>query len=119
MGWELDKWPWQAIASAIGGLAIIIGHLARLLYKLITSSSGNEIKIHERGWERASELEKEIILLRKALHRQSIRGNAYSTISEILLLAMPMALEDRVRAVQRARVIAEASLDGAIDGDSE
>jgi hypothetical protein len=67
-------------------------------------------KAYERGWDRVAELEEEVRLLRIALHKATQRGNDGWTISEILSLAMPLPLDDRIRAVKQAREIAEAEL---------
>jgi hypothetical protein len=66
---------------------------------------------HERGWTRAAELEEEVRLLRIALHKATQRGNTGWTISELLSLAMPLPMEDRLRAVRQAREIAERSIE--------
>lgn len=71
---------------------------------------GRNEKAYERGWDRVVELEEEVRLLRIALHKEAQRGNDGWTISEILSLAMPLPLEDRIRAVRQARIIAERSI---------
>ena len=105
-----SEWPWEAIV-AVGTLVLTnLATLARGLFKIFSNAGDSSFRMHERGWARASELEEEIRLLRIALHKQQVRGSAYSTISEILVLAMPLPLDDRIRAVKQAREIAESSL---------
>jgi hypothetical protein len=102
--------PWQAWI-ALGGLAVpfLIASL-KFLRSTLLGSADRELKQHELGWKRAAELEEEIRLLRTALHRSQTRSAARATISEILLLAMPLPLEERIRAVKQARAIAEGTL---------
>lgn len=101
------EWPWEAWV-AVGGL--VLTHFLRPLMSLFRESGENELKIHERGWLRASELEVEVRLLRQALQRSQGYRNAHATISEILVLAMPMGIDERLAAVKQARQIAERSL---------
>lgn len=114
----MGEWPWEA-SVAIAGLAIPNLILAcRWIFRSLRGSDGVSLRIHERGWERTTELETEVRLLRIALQRQSTRSSAYATVSQILLLAMPMPLEDRIRAVKQAREIAERALPPSLRGES-
>jgi hypothetical protein len=104
------QWPWEAILAVAGLVLTNLATVGRGLFSLFSKADDSSFRMHERGWARASELEEEIRLLRIALHKQQVRGSAYSTLSEILVLAMPLPLEDRIRAVKQAREIAEGYL---------
>lgn len=103
-------WPWEAVV-AVAGLAIpnLIA-LCRWTFRNLRDSDAQESRIHERGWERAATLEAEIIKLRVALHRAHLRSSVLLTISEMLMLAMRLSLDERIAAVKQARKIAEESL---------
>lgn len=115
----MGEWPWEAVLAVAGLVLTNAATLARGLFKIYSSADASSFRMHERGWARASELEEEVRLLRIALSRQQRRGSAHSTISEILLIAMPLPLEDRIRAVKHARELAERSLSGSINGSGE
>lgn len=115
----MEAWPWQAILAVVGLVLTNLATLGSGLFKLFTRAGDSSFRIHERGWARVSELETEVSLLRIALSRAQQRGGDYSTASEILVLAMPMPLEDRIRAVKQARIILERSLTGSRTGIAE
>lgn len=103
--WSADTW------AAVGTAAVVVlGALGACFRWLLSDRSR---KAYERGWDRVAELDEEVRLLRIALHKATRRGNAGWLVSEILSLAMPMPLEDRLRAVRQAREIAERSLGDA------
>lgn len=110
--------PWETLLALIGSVATNVALLGRGVFKWYTRTDDSSFRMHERGWARASELEEEVRLLRIALSRQQRRGSAHSTISEILLIAMPLPLDDRIRAVKHARELAERSLYGSEDGSA-
>ena len=102
------EWLWQTIAG--GSLLLNLVAWGKLILQARKDSSDHNWRIHERGWQRAVELEEEAKLLRIALHRARTRSSVRLTISEILLLAMPLPLVARLQAVKQAREIAEQSL---------
>lgn len=106
----MEEWPWEAITTAAGLALTNLALLFRGLYRLLADSSASQARMHELGWERVAELEQETKLLRIALHKANVRSNVRLTISEMLVLAMPLPLEARIQAVKQAREIAEQSL---------
>jgi hypothetical protein len=103
----VEKWgieTWLGIGAA--GSAIL-GALWAGLRLLI---NGREDKSYEQGWQRVAALEEEVRLLRIALHKATQRGNDGWTISEVLSLALPLPLEDRIRVVRQVREMVERSL---------
>lgn len=102
--WSGETWA-LVVGAGVPGLAALGAGFRWII-------SGRNAMAYERGWDRVAELEEEVRLLRTALHREAQRGNDGWTISEILSLAMPLPLEDRIRAVKQARIIAERSLGG-------
>lgn len=105
----VGKWTaenWTALVAAGVPLLAAFGAAYRWLVQ------GRSEKAYERGWDRVAELEEEVRLLRIAVHRATQRGNDGWTVSEILSLAMPLPLEDRLRAVRQARQIIEQALGG-------
>lgn len=85
--------------------------VGKLVLQARKDNSDGHWRLHERGWLRTSELEEEVRRLRIALHKASARSSVRLTISEILVLAMPLPLEARIEAVRQAREIAERSLE--------
>jgi hypothetical protein len=107
----VEKWSadtWAAVGTA---MVVILGGLGAYLRSLL---GVGEHKAYERGWDRVAELEEEVRLLRIALHKEARRGNDGWTVSEILSLAMPLGLEDRIRATRQAREIIERTLGGGL-----
>ena len=104
-GWSGEAWAGIITATVAAAGAIGAG------VKWLVSDRTH--KAYERGWDRVTELDEEVKLLRIALHKATQRGNTGWTVSEILSLAMPLELEDRLRAVRHAREIAERSLTGS------
>lgn len=104
------EWLWQTVTG--GSLLLALVAWAKLLLQARKDGSDSSWRIHERGWQRASEIEEEAKLLRIALHKARNRSSVLLTISEIFLLAMPLPLEARLQAVKQAREIAERSLSG-------
>ena len=101
----VGEWSGEAWGAVLtGGAAVLVALGAGCRYLL---GRDRTFQAHERGWQRAGELEEEVRLLRIALHKATQRGNTGWTLSEILALAMPLPLEDRLRAVKQAREIAE------------
>lgn len=99
--WSADTW---AVVAAAGIPALGAFGAA---YRWIVQ--GRSEKAYERGWERVAELEEEVRLLRIALHRATQRGNDGWTVSEVLSLALPLSLEDRIRVVRQVREMVERS----------
>jgi hypothetical protein len=102
--WNADTW-----AAVLGAAVVVLGALGAAFRWLMQD---RHEKAYERGWDRVGELEEEVKLLRIALHRATQRGNVGLVVSEILSLAMPLPLEDRIRAAKQARQIVEHSLNG-------
>lgn len=104
------EWVWQTVTGSSLLLALVAW--AKLYQQARKDGSDSTYRMHESGWKRASELEEETKLLRIALHKARVRSSVRLTISEILVLAMPLPLEARLQAVKQAREIAEQSLSG-------
>jgi hypothetical protein len=102
-----DQWNGEIIAALIAAAVPLIAGLGAG-YRWLTN--GRNAKAYERGWDRVAELEEEVQLLRIALHKATQRGNDGWTALEISLLAMPLPVEDRIRAVKQARRIIERTL---------
>lgn len=107
----MGVWEWASSNVAlIGVIATLLIAAGGAFWKVLQGSSATHWKIHERGWGRVSELEKEISILRLALTRLDRRSHVYANLSEILILAMPLDLKSRLAAVHHARLIAELHL---------
>jgi hypothetical protein len=104
----VTSWTGEAWGAIIAGSAALLAAVGGGCKYLL--SRDRSFQAHERGWQRVAELDEEVRLLRIALHKATARGNAGWTVSEILSLAMPLPLEDRIRAVRQARQIAERSV---------
>lgn len=107
----VDGWTGEVKAALITALVTVGLACVAGLRWLFGKASDKTFREHERGWQRAAELEEEVRLLRTALHKAAQHGNDGWTISEILSLAMPLSLEDRIRAAKQGREIAERSLE--------
>lgn len=114
----VGQWPWEALAAVVVACTALMTALGRGCWKLLQSGSDNRWKMHERGWDRVTELDEEVRRLRVALSRSDQRSNVYATVSEVLTLAMPFELESRVAAVRHARLIAEQHIQSGGQGVS-
>jgi hypothetical protein len=105
----VEKWSADTWATVLGAAVVVLGALGACFRWLL---SDRNQKAYERGWDRVAELEEEVRLLRIALHKATQRASDGWTISELLSLAMPLPLADRIRVVRQVREMIERSSGG-------
>lgn len=114
-----DPWPWQAVLAVASLALTTLAGWGRGFFKLFSHADDSSFRMHERGWAEAAEAREEARLLRIALSRAHRRDAAKSTALEICALAMPLPLEDRIRAMRQAREVLERSLNGSGHGSGK